>query len=146
MPVNALINYFRRVFKGEKRSAMMFSITMVIICIIGAGFGQVLLKMGISQLDSINSFNDFFHAQTLFKILTNLYIITAFICYAIIVMLWLGAMSNLNVSFLFPLSSLAYLVTALAAWLLLKETVSAMHWLGICLIIGGCVFIALSKA
>jgi drug/metabolite transporter (DMT)-like permease len=146
MPVNALINYFRRVFKGEKRSAMMFSITMVIICIIGAGFGQVLLKMGISQLDSINSFNDFFQAQTLFKILTNLYIITAFICYAIIVMLWLGAMSNLNVSFLFPLSSLAYLVTALAAWLLLKETVSAMHWLGICLIIGGCVFIALSKA
>lgn len=145
MPVKTLKDYCHRIFKGEKRSAMAFSITLVIICIIGAGLGQVLLKAGISQLGNISDFSSFFQLQTLLKIITNSYIITAFIFYGLIVLLWLGAISNFNVSFLFPLSSLTYLVTAFAAWLILKETISPLHWIGICLIIGGCVLIAISK-
>lgn len=125
---------------------MAFSITLVIICIIGAGLGQLLLKAGVNQLGNISDFSSFFQLQTLLKIITSPYIITAFICYGLIVLLWLGAMSNLSVSFLFPLSSLAYLVTAFAAWLILKETVSPLHWVGICLIVGGCILIAVNKA
>jgi len=124
---------------------MIFSTTLVIVCIIGAGIGQVLLKIGISQVDSIKSFHDFFQSQTLFKIVTNPYVITALICYGILAILWLGAMSSFNISFLFPLLGLAYLVTALVAWLFLKETINTMHWVGIGLIICGSVFIALSK-
>lgn len=146
MPENALINYCRRVFKGGKRSTMIFSITLVIICIIGAGFGQILLKIGMGQVGSITSFNEFFQWGTLIKILTNPYILAAFAGYVLIVTLWLGAMSNMNVSILFPLASLSYVVTALAAWLLLRENISSMHWAGICLVIGGCVMIAFSKA
>lgn len=146
MPINTLINCCRRMFKGGKRSIMIFSIILVVICIIGAGFGQILLKLGMGQIGKITSFDEFFQWGTLIKIFTNPYILAAFIGYVLIVLLWLGAMSNMNVSFLFPLASLSYLVTAVAAWLLLKENISAMHWAGICLVIGGCVMIAFSKA
>ena len=125
---------------------MVFSISLLIICIIGAGLGQVLLKVGVNHLGNIEGFGDFFQFQTLIKIATNPYIITALIGYALLSLLWLGAMVNLNVSFLFPLLSLSYLVTAVAAWLLLKEGVSPLHWIGICLIIGGCALITISKA
>ena len=144
--MKTLKEYCRRLSRGDKRSTMAFSIILVIICIIGAGLGQILLKIGMNHFGSVTSFSDFFQVQTLFKIITNPHILSAFIVYVLIVTLWLGAMSNLNVSFLFPLSSLAYLVTAFAAWLLLKETISAIHWAGICLIIGGCALIALSKS
>ena len=146
MPVKVMNKFYSHIVKVTKRNAMLFSIIMVAICIIGAGLGQVLLKTGVNQLGNVTGFSDFFQMRTFLKIITNPYIIIAFACYVLIVFLWLGAMANMNISFLFPLSSLAYLVTAIAAWLLLKEAVSPLHWIGIGLIIGGCILIAVSKA
>jgi multidrug transporter EmrE-like cation transporter len=137
--------FFHRLIGGNERRHMGFPIFLVVLCVIGAGLGQVLLKIGVGQLPPVGGFSDFVRVGTFVKMLTNPYILAAFVSYFFMVIFWLGALSRLNVSFLFPFSSLAYLVTAFAAMLLLKEHINAAHWFGLGLIISGCLLVALSK-
>jgi drug/metabolite transporter (DMT)-like permease len=58
--------------------------------------------------------------------------------------LWLGALSTLDVSFMYPLLSLAYVVTAVFAIIYLGEIVTLSRWAGISLVVIGCVLIARS--
>ena len=123
----------------------MFAIILVTVCILGNSIGQILMKLGIGQLNSISNINELINFATLFKIFTNLFIILGLLCYVVSAILWLGAMSTLNVSFMYPLLSLAYVLTAVAAWLFLKESITLMHWIGIILVVSGCAFIASTK-
>ena len=123
----------------------MFAIILVTICILGNSIGQILMKLGMGQLNSIRNINELINFATLFKIFTNPYIILGLLCYVVSAILWLGAMSTLNVSFMYPLLSLAYVLTAIAAWVFLKENITLMHWIGIILVISGCAFIASTK-
>lgn len=115
------------------------------LCILGATAGQILMKMGISQLNSIDNIKALFNIVTLARIFTNPYIIAGLLSYGVSAILWLGAMSTLNVSFMYPLLSLAYVLTAAAAWIFLKESVTVMHWIGIVLIVSGCVLITSTR-
>jgi len=123
----------------------MFALILVMVCILGATAGQILLKMGIGQVDRISDIKTLFNIVTLTKIFTNPYIILGLLSYGISAILWLGAMSSLNVSFMYPLLSLAYVLTAVAAWLFLKESVPLVHWIGIILIVSGCAFITSTR-
>ena len=49
----------------------------------------------------------------------------------------LHLMSRGDVSFVWPLTSLGFVLTTLAARFLLHETVSPLRWLGVCLIVLG---------
>jgi drug/metabolite transporter (DMT)-like permease len=50
-------------------------------------------------------------------------------------------MSTLDVSFMYPLLSLAYVVTAVFAIIYLGEIVTFSRWAGIALVVIGCVLI-----
>lgn len=58
--------------------------------------------------------------------------------------LWLGALSTLDVSFMYPLLSLAYVITAIGAFIFLGETITMMRWMGIGLVIAGCFLVTRS--
>ena len=132
-------------YKIQKKRSIMFALILVMICILGATAGQILLKIGMGQVDSISNFKSLFSIVTLTKIFTNPYIILGLLSYGVSAILWLGAMSSLNVSFMYPLLGLAYVLTAMAAWLFLKESVSLLHWIGIILIVSGCAFITSTR-
>ena len=119
----------------------MFALTLVIVCIFGAAMGQIAMKSGMSQVGEIGSVRQLFNLGTLFQIFTNPRVLLGISCYAIAAILWLGAMSTLNVSFMYPLLSLAYVVTTIVAFVFLKETINMLHWLGIFLVVGGCFLI-----
>jgi multidrug transporter EmrE-like cation transporter len=119
----------------------MFALTLVLICVVGAAMGQIALKSGMSQVAEISSVRELFNVSTLFRIFTNPRIIIGIVCYGVSLILWLGAMSTLNVSFMYPLLSLAYVVTAIAAFIFLKESIALLHWVGIFLVVGGCFLI-----
>lgn len=135
----------QRISKIQMKRGIMFAIILVCICILGATSGQILMKLGINQLDSIKDIKQLFNIVTLFKIFTSPYIIAGLLCYAIPGILWLGAMSTLNISFMYPLLSLGYLTTALAASIFLKEGITPIHWIGIFLIVVGCSLVASTK-
>jgi drug/metabolite transporter (DMT)-like permease len=126
--------------KGKKRTTM-FAIILVVICIIGAALGQIVLKSGMGQIGEINSMRQLFNIGTLVRIFTNVRILAGLFCYGIAAILWLGAMSTLNISFIYPLLSLSYVITALIALIFLKENITLSHWIGIIMVVGGCLLI-----
>ena len=122
----------------------MFALFLVTICIFGGALGQIALKKGMNDIQEISSFEELFNPGTLKDIITNPFVIGGVILYAILAFLWLGALSSLNVSYMYPLLSLAYIVTAVFAFFLLEEKIEYTRWIGIICIVIGCFFVTQS--
>ncbi len=58
-------------------------------------------------------------------------------CYAVSVVLWVGALSRVPVSVAYPLLSIGYIVNAFAAAALFGEALTAVKLAGIALIVAG---------
>jgi drug/metabolite transporter (DMT)-like permease len=65
-------------------------------------------------------------------------------CFAAATALWLLALSGLSISYAFPLLSASYLLVAVLARVILRETVSFNRWLSISIICLGVILIAQS--
>jgi multidrug transporter EmrE-like cation transporter len=122
----------------------MFALTLVLICVLAGAAGQILWKEGMSGMGRINGMGDLLQLKTVWDIFTNKFIIFGIILYAISVFLWLGAMSTLDVSFMYPLLSLGYIVTAILAFVFIGENITLLRWAGIVVIIAGCFMITKS--
>ena len=57
---------------------------------------------------------------------------------------WIVALSRVEVSIAYPMLSIGYVVNALLAWWLFGEDVNAQRWLGIGVIVVGVVLVARS--
>lgn len=71
-------------------------------------------------------------------------IIGGLACYAISVVVWIVALSRVEVSIAYPMLSIGYVVNALLAWWLFHEQVNMQRWLGIGVIIAGVILVARS--
>lgn len=120
---------------------MSFGVILVLICVLFTAAGQILMKVGMRQVGEITTARQLFDFGTLFNMFTNLYVVIGILCFASMIALWLAAMSTLNVSRMYPLTSLAYVITAVVALIFLKENISLFRWVGILLVVGGCFLI-----
>jgi drug/metabolite transporter (DMT)-like permease len=127
--------------QGEKA---MFALTLVLICVLAGAAGQIFWKEGMSGMGRISGMGDLLQVKTVWDIFTNKFIVLGIILYAISVFLWLGAMSTLDVSFMYPLLSLGYVITAIFAFVFIGENVTLLRWAGIVVIIAGCFMITKS--
>lgn len=104
---------------------------------------QLLLKAGVNHLGVIK-----LTPSTLFsaglKLAFEPHIIGGLTCYVISVVVWILALSRVQVSIAYPMLSLGYVVTAFAAWWLMGEPVNAMRISGIAVIIVGVYLVARS--
>ena len=102
---------------------------------------QILMKAGTNAIGHF----DFSVANILpigWKLATEWHIITALFCYGLSVVVWILALSRVPVSIAFPLLSMAYIVTAVAAWYLLGEALSLSKFVGIGVIILGVIILS----
>jgi drug/metabolite transporter (DMT)-like permease len=127
--------------KMKRNGLNMFAIGLVLICVVFGALGQVAMKSGMKQMPRINSISDLLDSKTVMAIFGNAYVMGGLILYMVSAFLWLGAMSTLDVSFMYPLLSLAYVVTAVFAIIYLGEIVTFSRWAGIALVVIGCVLI-----
>ena len=123
---------------------MSFALILVSICIVFTVVGQILMKYGMQQVGEITSMQQLFNFGTMLSIFTNFYIIGGILCFGLMLVIWLGAMSTLDISFMYPLASLVYVLTAVAACVFLHEGISLLRWGGILLVVGGCLLIGQS--
>ena len=117
---------------------MTFALILIAICILFSAVGQVLMKMGMNQIGEITNIHQLLNFRMLFSIFTNLCVIAGVLCFVIQLVIWLAAMSTLNISFMYPLASLVYALTAIIALVFLHENISLVRWAGIFLVVGGC--------
>jgi drug/metabolite transporter (DMT)-like permease len=95
---------------------------------------QFLEKKGMSYLPSVKSLKQLLDLDTLVKMVTNPYIVTGVVLSVVSLVLWLGALSTLKVSYLVPLTGVTYIVVALIGQICLGETITATRWYGITVI------------
>lgn len=103
--------------------------------------GQLLMKKGMLV------FGAFPASQFLFKIipmLLNPYVFFGIACFGFSAITWLVVLSRLELSFVYPLVSVAYILVAVASWFFFKENLTLMRWLGILVIVLGVFLISRS--
>ncbi|WP_028081037.1 EamA family transporter [Solimonas soli] len=81
-----------------------------------------------------------------FALATQPTIVGGLACYAISVVVWIMALSRVEVSVAYPMLSLGYVVNAAFAWWLFGEAVTPLRLLGIGIIIAGVYIVARSGA
>jgi len=75
---------------------------------------------------------------------TNLWLWLGLFCYAVSVIVWILALSRVDVSIAYPMLSIGYIVNAVAAWHLFDEPLSLGKVAGIGIIIVGVYVLARS--
>jgi drug/metabolite transporter (DMT)-like permease len=104
---------------------------------------QLLLKAGVSRVGEIKlTLNTILSAG--WKLAFEPHILGGLTCYVISVVVWILALSRVQVSIAYPMLSLGYVVTAVAAWWLMGESLSAVRITGIAVIIVGVYLVARS--
>lgn len=99
--------------------------------------GQVLLKLALARMGTFSWTADFFVRN-----LTNWWLLACGICYAVATLLWMYIIKHFPFSMAYPMISLSYIFGMFAAMLFFHEQVPPVRWLGVLLIMAGCVLIA----
>lgn len=97
---------------------------------------QLFLKAGTNTLGVVSFSTGDWLAQAL-RVGFNPHIIGGLFCYAFSLVVWIMALSRVPVSIAYPMLSIGYVVSAVAAYFLFGETLGSMRWLGIGFIVVG---------
>jgi multidrug transporter EmrE-like cation transporter len=104
---------------------------------------QLLLKAGTTRIGSFE-----FSAANVLPIGTQLvlqpHILGGLACYVVSVVVWIMALSRVEVSIAYPMLSIGYIVNAVAAYYLFGESLGAQKLLGIGFIVIGVWLVARS--
>ncbi|BBP05439.1 hypothetical protein TPL01_04020 [Sulfuriferula plumbiphila] len=102
---------------------------------------QLLLKAGTNSVGTF-AFNAGNLLPVGIKLATEPHILGGLACYVISVVVWIMALSRVEVSLAYPMLSIGYVVNALAAWWLFGEALTLERLAGIGVIIFGVFLLA----
>jgi len=97
---------------------------------------QIVLKQGMRNIGPFE-----FSLENVFtvgiKVALNPFVLTAVLCYAVSIVVWIMVLSRVDVSFAYPLLSVGYIVTAVAGKMLFAEALGPARLAGILVICVG---------
>ena len=94
--------------------------------------GQLLLKQGMSGMGQSTA-----GGGMLKHIVTSPWVIGGLLIYGTGVLFWLLALSNFELSYVYPFASLSYIGIIIGSYFIFKERITALRVLGIAVIIAG---------
>ena len=116
---------------------------LVLFGVLLNAMAQLFLKAGVRQFGHF----EFTAAQALpvaTQLATKPGILAGLSCCVVSVVVWIMALSRVEVSIAYPMLSIGYIVNALLAWWLFGEAVGVQRLVGIGVIIVGVIIIARS--
>jgi len=119
------------------------SFALVLTGVILNAAAQLLLKAGTNAVGRF----EFSAANALpvgLKLAFEPHILGGIACYVVSVVIWIMALSRVEVSIAYPMLSIGYILNALAAWYLFGEAVTPTRLVGIGIIIVGVYVVARS--
>ena len=111
------------------------------VSILLAVMGQLLMKKGMML------FGTFQVTQLFSKIIPmflNPYVFFGFVCFGLSSIFWLVVLSRLEISLVYPMVSVAYVLVAVVSWFFFKENLTIIRWAGIAVILLGVFLISRS--
>lgn len=120
-------------------------ITILLIGLVLEAVGVVFLSKGLKQIGEVSQVNFSEVSRLVVRGATNGNILVGVAFEAAFFGTLLYLMSRGDVSFVWPLTSLGFVLTTLAAKFILHEHVSIVRWGGVLLIVGGAALITYSE-
>jgi multidrug transporter EmrE-like cation transporter len=117
--------------------------TLILIGVLLNAVAQLLLKAGARYVGAF----EFSLANVIpvgSKLIANWPIIGGLACYVVSVLVWIMALSRVEVSIAYPMLSIGYVINAGLAWWLFGEAVTPMRMVGIGIICVGVFIVARS--
>ena len=109
---------------------------LLLIAIVFAVMTQLLLKQGMLRRPS-------FRLKDLTSLTGNFPVLGGFVCLGISILLYLQALSNLNLSVAYPTVSLGYVLVIIMSKVCFKEAISLFRWISVFIICAGVVLVGL---
>lgn len=110
----------------------MSPFVFILISVVFAIGGQLVLKAGMNRIGS-----SMLGAGFVRQLILSPMVIIGLLVYGIGVIFWLLALSNFELSYVYPFASLSYIGIIIGSVLLFKERINALRVIGIALIIAG---------
>lgn len=115
----------------------MFALILVLVCVVLGAFGQIFMKIGMDKIGPVAGLGRLWQIDFVVHIFSTPYVVIGLALYGVSAFLWLAALSTLNVSFAYPLLSLAYVLVAIISYFTLKEPITTIRWVGIAMTVVG---------
>ena len=122
---------------------MNFYLILFVVGISIGVVGQLFLKKGMTQIGEINVFSGGLF-KNVWKMFTNKTVITGVFLFGCSSLLWLIVLSGLELSYIYPMVSLSYVLVAFGSKFVFKEKVPTMRWVSIMIIIFGVILVSSS--
>ena len=119
------------------------SLALVLIGVLLNAVAQLMLKAGTNAIGAFQ-FSTANLAPIGWKVATQPFILGGLACYAVSVVVWILALSRVEVSIAYPMLSVGYVVNAVAAYFLFGEAMGVQRLVGIGIIILGVYIVARS--
>ena len=132
---------------------MTKTLTVLLVALVFEALGVVVLKQGIDQITLREKARQggtlLVSARAVLRMVGDGFasprVLLGVFCEAIFFAGLLVLMGQRDISFVWPLTSLSFVLTTVVAILILKERVSATRWTGVALIMLGAAFITWSE-
>ena len=125
---------------GDKME--MIVLLLVVSAAVMGGVAQVLLKKGMAEVGKISLME--MAKQFVRIIVTNPYVFVGLLIYVISTVIYLAALSRGELSILYPIIAVSYIIAAVLAVFFLNEKITLVRWVGIITIVVG-VFLVVWK-
>jgi len=124
--------------RGDKKMSVFM---LVSFCVIMGVVAQLAMKRGMNMIGTVG-LKDIF-SKEVFQIVFQKYVFFGIVLYFLASLVWLVVLSQAELSFVYPLISVGYILTAILSWFLFKENLTLFRFFGILLICGGVYLIVL---
>lgn len=103
--------------------------------------GQLLMKQGMNQMGAIQISQ---LGVKLIPMFLNPWVFSGLVAFGFSSIFWLVILSRMELSLVYPMVSIAYVVIAFASLILFKEGISLLRWVSIAVICFGVILISRS--
>jgi multidrug transporter EmrE-like cation transporter len=126
----------------SKRNLPVFAnISIILFSITVSSTAHVLLKKGMSQHQysalELSSIWD-----SVFSIATSPWVLLGMILHVAALVIWLWALSRVDITFAYPFLAVGYVLVSLMAWLWLGESITSTRFFGMAVIVVGIVILS----
>jgi len=124
----------------------MTKLIIILVCaLVAEAAGVVCLGKGLKQVGPPLGFYPAELGRVFIAAATNKYVLLGVALEAAFFFTLLYLLTHRDVSLIWPLTALGFVITTLAAQLVLKEHVSAVRWAGVVLIVMGAALVSYSE-
>jgi multidrug transporter EmrE-like cation transporter len=122
---------------------MWLTIALLTIPAITGVVGQLMLKIGMSQMGQLAISMDAIPSIA-WRMATSPWVVGGLVIYVSGIFFWLLALNRVDLSYAYPFASLSYVLIFLSSWLLLGEQITLPRVMGMLVICLGVVLVARS--